>query len=142
MLDDGEKRGPIAAEAQTADSSSRRHLRVNAEGISASLVSDDEAPTPDLSLLNISVTGAAVLSPEPLGESNESVWIDIVPSAERGPLRTVCQIRYLIGEQHPSSDGPRWLHGMRFVRPSPEFLSLVDSYVRDQNQLELAAASR
>ncbi len=135
MSHDGEKHGPIAAEAETAESSGRRHLRVNAEGISASLVSDDQAPIPDLSVLNISVTGAAVLSPEPLGESDESVWIDIVPNAERRPLRTACQIRYLIGAQHPSGDGPRWLHGMRFVRPSPEFLSLVDSYVRDQTSL-------
>ena len=131
MSHDGEKHGPIAAEAEKAEFNGRRHLRVNAEGISASLVSDD-APKPDLSMLNISVTGAAVLSPEPLGESDESVWIDIVPNAERRALRTACQIRYLIGEQHPSGDGPRWLHGMRFVRPSPEFLSLVDSYVRGQ----------
>jgi hypothetical protein len=135
MSHDGEKYGPVVAEAKTAESSRRRHLRVSAEGLSASLVSDDEAPTPDLSVLNISVTGAAVLSAEPLGESDESVWIDIVPSAERGALRTICQIRYLIGEQHPSGDGPRWLHGMRFVRPTPEFLSLVDSYVRDQTSL-------
>lgn len=131
MSHDGEKHGSIAAEAEKAESNGRKHLRVNAEGISASLVSDD-APKPDLSMLNISVTGAAVLSPEPLGESDESVWIDIVPNTERRALRTACQIRYLIGEQHPSSDGPRWLHGMRFVRPSPEFLSLVDSYVRGQ----------
>ena len=135
MSHDGERHCPGAAETDTAESSGRRHLRVNAEGISASLVSDDETPTPDLSVLNISVSGAAVLSPEPLGESNESVWIDIVPNTEQRALRTSCQIRYLIGEQHPLGDGPRWLHGVRFVRPSPEFLSLVDSYVRDQNSL-------
>ncbi len=135
MSHDGETHSPIAAEAETVEPSGRRHLRVNAEGISASLVSDDEAPILEISVLNISVTGAAVLSPEPLGESHESVWIDLVPNAERRPLRTACQIRYLIGEQHPSGAGPRWLHGMRFVRPSPEFLSIVDSYVRDQTSL-------
>jgi hypothetical protein len=135
MSHDGEKYGPVAAKAETTEFSGRSHLRVNAEGISASLVSDDEAPTPDISVLNISVTGAAVLSPEPLGQSDEAVWIDIVPNAERRALRTACQIRYLIGEQHPSGDRPRWLHGMRFLRPSPEFLSLVDSYVRHQTSL-------
>ena len=69
----------------------------------------------DLSVINISVAGAGLISSTPLGEVGESVKMMFTLSPAELSFRARCMVRCVIGQGRlHADDTDRWLNGVYF----------------------------
>ena len=88
------------------------------------------AGTIEVSLLNISVGGMAILAPDKLGDVDDWIVVEIKQGENSIPLYLPCRLRYVLGEsQAGDSVHPRWLCGAKFERLSPQGKGFVDHFV-------------
>lgn len=111
----------------------RRGRRVDVDdAFMAELVSMGDESQP-LSVVNLSVTGTALLAGLPLARVDEDLEINLSPSQVDPPMKFRCRICYIIGErQRPDLSAPRWLHGAEFQGLGQAERLFVERYVEER----------
>ena len=104
----------------------RKHLRIAVlEGdLAAAWPPKHDVP---LTMINLSVSGVALVSPEPLGELDEVIDLHLRSCADANWREAPCRLRFVIADQ--LSQITRWLHGADFVHLPDETWTLVQGYV-------------
>lgn len=112
----------------------RHDPRVVTDDLTATRSLQADQQPEDVTMLNISVSGTAILSARPLGQIDDEVMITVLNTTTKAAFICLpCLIRYIIGERpHPSGDPPKWLHGAQFRDLDPEASVFVRQYVEDK----------
>ena len=115
--------------------SRRRHPRFAVEDLVVALDSGGAAQTVPISLINVSLSGAAISATQPLGAIGESFAIVVRALPEDTPIRLPCEIRYLMDENKPAGAARNWLYGVCFHGLSWHARYFVEQFVRNYSPM-------
>lgn len=112
----------------------RRDTRFALEPPLALGILRDAHPGIPAQLVNVSRSGATILSDVLLGDRGGLLMLDLPDRSARERAPVPCELRWVLAEQDALS--PRWLHGARFGRIDARARRLIDDLVHDARRTD------
>lgn len=115
----------------------RKSNRVPVSPADIRLVMDKDEPETPISILNISVSGARLVSEKRLGVVDNQLQIDIRAGAGHPPVRVSCMIIYV--QEMRENNHPIYHHGVEFIGMDAETQLFLWKFVQGSNSTQQQA---
>ncbi len=109
----------------------RKSNRVPAAPVNVHLITDNEEPDIPISIVNISVSGACLVSEKQLGVVNNYVQIDILTDTGQPTVKVSCMIRHV--RDMSSDNHPTFHHGVEFIGMDAEVQLFLWKFVQESS---------
>lgn len=112
----------------------RESNRVPAAPVDVHLILDNDEPDIPISITNISVSGASLVSEKPLGVVDDQFLINIQAKAGQPPVEVDCMIRYV--RDMSKKNHPMFHHGVEFIGMDAEVQLFLWKFVQESTSIQ------
>ena len=114
--------------------SHRKNNRISAAPANMHMVMDEDEPNPSISILDISCSGACLVSEKRLGVVDNQFQIDLQAGVGHSPVRVGCMIRYV--RKATENNHPIFHHGVEFIGMDAEVQLVLWKFVQKSTAMQ------